>query len=241
MALRKKSIGLFQALSDKKSMDALVNARPAGSFKEFLKQKGEYPYKDDEDITVGFRARKLFGMRVETLLAVALAFGISNVVSFTLGAWNTDKAALGQVTGLPAAKPGVDEEVHSARQAADPLFPSQRREIPPPLNAAREQADPAGPAAPQRQQAPVDEAKYTIRAITLDGHMKDRAAEIEKFFKDKGFSPVRAREIGDKIVIEAGAFASIGAAESKDALGKVKSLFHKYDSFRDAYFVRLSQ
>ncbi len=238
MAIRKKSMGLFQALSDKKSMNALTQGKPAGSFKEYLQEKGELPFKEEDDVTVGLRARRILGMRLETLLAVALAFGITNVISFTLGAWNSDAAAPAEVRVKAQSRETRKPDVNIAEKPLPKAIPA-RFEIPP----ARQDGGKPNPAVEDRNemqepQAPVEEAKYTIRTITLDSGMKDRAADLEKFFKEKGFSSVRVRQAGDKLVVEVGGYASINSAEAREALGKVRSLNHKYDSFRDAFFVK---
>jgi hypothetical protein len=238
-------MGLFEALADKKSMNAVAATGKVGSFKDFLRERGEYPFTDDDDLTVGIRSRKVLGMRLETLLAVALAFGITNVISFTLGAWNSDKAAMamGKVKDAVVERTLPRSPVDPVVQPKEgPFAPRARagRPIPPPRNRARVvQTSPDIVVASAAAQRPsiVEEARYTIRCVTLPGDRRSLARNIEKYFTEKGFGPARARKIGDKIVIETGAFPSCRSKAAKAALAKVHALHFKHESFRDAYFV----
>ena len=242
----KKSMGLFQALTDKKSMNALAQGAPAGSFKDFLRQRGEYPFREEEDITVGIRARKVLGMRLETLLAVALAFGITNVVSFTLGAWNGgDGASAGSarakqaLTALPLEipdRPGPQADKAPTRANSFVIPP---RDEPRPRRVQRAAPTESASAPAPAPVRPVEQANYTIRVITLPGSHMETARGMEKYFKKNGFSSVRVRNTaGGKIVIEVGAFASCRSSRAKESLRKVQSMHFKYDSFRTAYMVR---
>jgi hypothetical protein len=237
-------MGLFHALADKKSMNALAAGAGVGSFKDFLRQRGEYPFPEDEDITVGIRARRFFGLRIETLLAVALAFGITNVISFTLGAWNSKETPAASVLEKlgPAERP--TQAIRKVPEARVP-FPQEdpkdrparidRRILPQDAPKARPEPKPE-----PKPSAPASEATHTIRLISIPpGKSLDEAREIEGFFKRQKLGPVKVRQTsGGWTVVEVGAFASSKTPAAKRTLARVRKMHHKFNHFRDAYLVR---
>jgi hypothetical protein len=229
---------LFEVFSDPRpgGVSSLREGKELGKgFRKFLKDRGEYPFRDD----VGkgrSGAIRLFNLRSETLLVVALAFLITNIASFSMGVWN--------------GKRGVAEAQNPSQEGEEPVAAKIQDVIPPkvftdPVPVARPKARPV-PVAPAKASIPsagpastAVKKPYTIRVASLSLHQTKEAREIANFFATRGYKPTSVRKAGSKnLVIEVGAFSSCKSPDALRALRDVKQARYKFTRFQDAFFVR---
>jgi len=233
----KREIGeLFEVFSDPRPSGAKAmrgRSDLGAGFRKFLEDRGEYPFKDDEG-GGGMRFGKIFRIRTETVLVLALAFLIANIASFSIGVWNGKKGA------ASAGEPSVDAREPGARALED-VAPSPTVTFDPvprtPVHRTPARTPVASPA-PGAATVSAAGGKYTIRVVSLGLSQAKIAREIEKFFASRGYAPTKLRTAGKNLVIEVGSFASTKEPKAVRALKDVQRAKYKFTKFKDAYFVR---
>ncbi|MHC4601059.1 MAG: hypothetical protein ACYS47_18860, partial [Planctomycetota bacterium] len=198
--MRKREMGeLFEVFADPRpsGASALRNRKGSSGFKKFLEARGEYPFKDD-GLREKFNVRRMFQVKTETLLVLALAFLIANIASFSIGVWN------GKRGSVDAAVPAPENAVQATGTLSDPAGPIVKTE---PVPEPRRTLGGEGiPVTPKPKAPPVAEGKYTIRVMTLGLSQTKDAREHAEFFVQRGYRPAKVRRVGSKLVVEVGAF-----------------------------------